>query len=149
MTRSSAGSPITRTAKGVKPWLVCLLLAGCGQPENTVSKLPRPGGGTTAILTRTESVSLNSDSYRVYLQEDTGGKTKHLHVYDADDGPPSMHWESPYRLVVKLSCGIVLKYSNDGSFFDSEKRLHEVDVNLQLGGLRCKIWDKWKIRQQR
>jgi hypothetical protein len=149
MIRSNAGSRIIRIAKGLKPWLVCLLLAGCGKPENTVSELSRPGGGTTAILTRTEGSSLNSDGYRIYLRDDAGKKTEHLHVYDADDGPPTMHWEGPYRLVVKLSCGIVLNYDNDGSFFDSGKILHEVDVNLQLGGLRCKIWDKWKTRQQR
>ena len=149
MTRSSAESIATRTAKCLKPWLVCLLLAGCGRPENTITQLSRPGGGAIAILTRSESVGLNSDGYRIYLRDDAGEKTEHLHVYDTDDGPPTMYWDGPYRLVVKLSCGIVLNYRNDGSFFDAEKKLHEIDVNLQLGGLRCKIWDKWKTRQQR
>jgi len=149
MSRSSAGSVTIRIVKGSKPWLVCLLLAGCGKPENTVSQLPRPGGGAVAILTRTESVWLDSDSYRVHLQNDTGEKTEYLHVYNTDDGPPAMHWDGPYRLVVKLSCGVVHNYRNNGSFFDSGEKLHEVDVSLQLRGLRCKIWDKWKVRQQR
>lgn len=147
MTRSSAGSPITKIASAIKPLglLACVLLAGCSDSVRgeVRQELRRPGGGLTAILTRDVGGSATSSvSDYVYVREDDGTIRERLHIYDADQGDPTIHWKDPYTLVVSVKCATVFNYENDAVFkrpgLPPGERLVLAQVLLEFGGI-CKV----------
>jgi hypothetical protein len=76
------------------------------------------------------------------VQEDDGRVREMLHIYDADQGDPAMHWRDPYTLVVSVKCATVFDYDNDAVFarpgLPPVKRLVLAQVLLEFGGM-CKV----------
>ncbi len=95
----------------------------------------RPGGGATAILTRTNEGATTSYGYRVYLQADEDGRIIEAFRADKTNAAPLIVWEEPDRLSISAPCGQIYRYSNFSVIPNASKGWDKIYIALDNKGL--------------